>query len=304
MEDFLDYYKIIQNFMDDIKKDILSKTNNLYNLKHSRDILNSLFNLFDYQITFMNQIVLFSKSTQNYPNYYQYSNYMNKDNISSIKIHVNHLINTNKDIMISMIMKFLSKINLIISRYKNNKSTEKNNNTLINLKNESKPLFNQGKYINSLYSNSNNNSFYFNSSNKLNNNSNNKFSTILYKSPDKIKNHKNKNSSISKSNKITSKVKNSPYFNYENNKNNNSILLKKKISNNNNMNNKSKFIYRGLETDTINGKKIKDKKCLKKSNSTINKDITIDLNDKALKTLFNLPIYYKSYLCTKDSIEE
>ena len=197
MEDFLDYYKIIQQFMDDVKKDIISKTNNLYNLKHSRDILNSLFNLFDYQITLMNQIVLFSKSVENNKNYSGISNDYIYGDSNSQKNYINHLININKDIMTSMIMKFLSKINSMLNRYKNNQITEKNNNKL---KEKSKPLFNHGKIINLLYSNNNNNLLLSNSSNVMNNN---KFNTITNTSPNKIKNYKNKNTSISKSNRIS-----------------------------------------------------------------------------------------------------
>ena len=296
MEDFLDYYKIIQQFMDDVKKDIISKTNDLYNLRHSRDILNSLFNLFDYQITLMNQIVLFSKSVRNIQNNSRINNNIYDDSYSQ-KSHINHLININKDIMTSMIMKFLSKINSMLNRYKNNKLTEKNNNTL---KETSKPLFNHGKIINLLYSNNNNNLLLSNSSNVMNNN---KFNTITNASTTNIKNHKNKNTSISKSNRISSKSKYYPYFNLAKN-NNNNILLKSKEKdifkkNNNN------YSYRGLVTDIKLGKNIKEKKSMNKSYSTINsKDIKIDLNDKALKTLFNLPIFYNSNLCTKSSKEE
>jgi hypothetical protein len=284
--------------MDDVKKDIISKTNDLYNLRHSRDILNSLFNLFDYQITLMNQIVLFSKSVGNIQNNSGISNNYIYGDSNSQKSHINHLININKDIMTSMIMKFLSKINSILNRYKNNKLTGKNNNSL---KETSKPLFNHGKIINLLYSNNNNNLLLSNSSNVKNNN---KFNTITNASPVKIKNHKNKNASISKSNRISSKNKSYPYFNFDNNSNNNTFLKNKEkdIFKKININNNS---YRGLITDIKLGKNMKDKKSMNKSYSTINsKYIKIDLNDKAIKALFNLPIFYNSNLCTKTSKEE
>ena len=44
---------------------------------------------------------------------------------------------------------------------------------------------------------------------------------------------------------------------------------------------------------------------MNKSNSNNNsKNISIDLNDKTLKKLFDLPIYFSSNLCTKNSNEE
>ena len=137
--DELLYYQTIQNFMDNVRKDIFSKTNNLYNLRSSRDILNSLFNLFDYQITLMNQIILFYKNNNQYNNYYVKSTKIYNDykKNSFQKEKCDHLINNNKDIMVSMIIKLLTKINSMLDIYKN--KINKNNSN--KLKDESTPIF-------------------------------------------------------------------------------------------------------------------------------------------------------------------
>ena len=105
MAQFFNYYEPIQIFMDNVKKEIISKTNNLYNLRNLREILNSLFNLFDYEITLINQIIIFTQSTeQNNKNNnsinlksnvnYNYNNY-NKTNLQKNNLY--HLIiNDNK----------------------------------------------------------------------------------------------------------------------------------------------------------------------------------------------------------------
>ena len=315
MEDeFLSYYKTMQIFIDDVKKDIINKTNNLYNLKHSRDILNSLFNLFDYQITLMNQIILYSKSfDKNNNKKFIFTNSQKKDinNTNDLlqKNNINHLININKDIMVSMIMKFLSKINSILNRYQN-KINEKNNN-LLNKGTE--PLFNKGKIINLLYSNNSNKNYLMinNSSRRIeekNNNSN------IKKASNNINNLKNINSFESKSYRFPQNYKNSSQFNYDNDinkslKNNNKInkFINKKNANKDKIKNisiRDDLYYKGLITDIKIGDKMKNKKNLHKSYSCYNKDMYIDLNDKALKNLFNMPLYYNSNICTKASKEE
>ena len=318
MEDeFLSYYKTMQIFIDDVKKDIIIKTNNLYNLKHSRDILNSLFNLFDYQITLMNQIILYSKSINknNNKKFNFTSSKKNDNNNNSYDLsqnnNINHLININKDIMVSMIMKFLSKINSILNRYQN-KINEKNNNLL---NNGTEPLFNRGKIINLLYSNNNNNYLVSNSSRKLENKNNN----IAINKPStntNTNNGKNINSSECSSYRVPPNYKYTSQFNYEkdtdktlkNSNNINKYINKKnnnkdKIKNNNNKI-RDDFSYKGLITDIKIGDKMNKKKNLHKSYSNYNKDIYIDLNDKAIKNLFNMPLYYNSYVCTKGSKEE
>ncbi len=84
--------------MDTVKKDILSKNVSQINPVHNKEIVNSLFNLLDYQITLMNQILLFNQNNKE----------MN-DNGNNI----DNLIRINKDILVSMINKFLSKLNSI-----------------------------------------------------------------------------------------------------------------------------------------------------------------------------------------------
>ena len=301
--------------MDDVKKDIISKTNNFFNLKHSRDILNSLFNLFDFQIALMNQIIIFNKSINPYnlqinslsPNKI-YNNSVN-NNKSSKANNLNHLIKINKDIMVSMIMKFLSKINSILNRYQS-KINEKNNN-LLNKGTE--PLFNRGKIINLLYSNDSNKNYLMinNSSRRIeekNNNSN------IKKSSNNINNLKNINSFEFKSYRFPPNYKYSSQFNYDNDinkslKNNNKInkFINKKNANKDKIKNisfRDDLYYKGLITDIKIGDKMKNKKNLHKSYSSYNKDMYIDLNDKALKNLFNMPLYYNSNICTKASKEE
>ena len=113
MAEFVNYYELLQTFMDKVKKDVVLKANNSYNLRYSREILNPLFNLLDYQITLINQIVLFIKSME------QINDNNNKNNLQ--QKNVSNLIDINKDILISMIIKFLTKINSLINQNYNNK---------------------------------------------------------------------------------------------------------------------------------------------------------------------------------------
>ena len=110
----------IHILMDAVKKDILSKKANKGANSHNRDIINLLFNLLDYQITLMNQILMFNKT--------------NKDGESDNKKNIEYLIRINKDILVSMINKFLSSIKSIFknsldkegSIYNINKRTQSN----------------------------------------------------------------------------------------------------------------------------------------------------------------------------------
>ena len=308
--------------MDDVKKDIISKTNNFFNLKHSRDILNSLFNLFDFQIALMNQIIIFNKSINPYnlqidslsPNKI-YNNSVN-NNKSSKANNLNHLIKINKDIMVSMIMKFLSKINSLLSNYKNKLDDKQHN-----LRNDNESLFNRGKIINLLYSENNKNFLMTNSSNK---------NESKYKTPKK---NNNGFSSLPKLNKINSAkniyTDNSWLNNTISSKNktkadnnwiNNTIPLnnkaKTKISSKKNNqskiepieNSQNNIFYKGLATDTKNKNNIKNNE--KRKNKSIDKayinkkEIVIDLNNNNLKTLFSMPIFYNSTIKTKASNED
>ena len=310
MAQFFNYYEPIQIFMDNVKKEIISKTNNLYNLRNLREILNSLFNLFDYEITLINQIIIFTQSTeQNNKNNnsinlksnvnYNYNNY-NKTN--SQKNNLYHLININKDIMVSMIIKFLFKINSILNK-SNNKFNDKNKYAY--LKNDSQPLFNQGKIINLLYSNNNKNFLL----SKSNNSNGNKLDNTKYKPC--IRNNYDKVLDTSFSNKYnrTSSTKNNLSNNKNRKKSNKLIQDKENISKSNKNNDKTEednksnneIKYKGLITDVKVGDKIK-KKGLNKSNSV--KDIYIDFNNENLKSLFSMPIYYNNTLNTRSSKEE
>lgn len=103
MEDVYNFLEPIHTLMDTVKKDILSKKQNKGTFAHNREIINSLFNILDYQVTLMNQIVVFNKN--------------NKDNLNN-KNSLDYLIRINKDILVSMVNKFVLNIN---SMFKNDK---------------------------------------------------------------------------------------------------------------------------------------------------------------------------------------
>ena len=336
MTEFCNYYEPIQLFMDNVKKDLISKTNNFYNLKNLREILNSLFNLFDYEITLINQIVLFTQNTLqnnsngsnskttykisnnvNFCNNYNY-NYYNK--AKTQKNILNHLININKDIMVSMTIKFLTKIN---SLFNINNDKNKNKYTYNNLNKNSS----HGKMINLLNSNSNNNLLFSNSLNSIHTilkNNNNNTNTIKSNSH---KSNKNKNkpynidysidSPRSKNNRTTStnNISNNYLKKYEDN----STILRTKGSyylNNINKNNKNvkknkknnyEYKYKKVVTDVKSRDNNKKKeKEFHKSNSydNSNKNIFIDINNDKLKSLFNSSLYYKSLIRKKKSYKK
>jgi hypothetical protein len=135
MEEINNYSKSIQLLMDNVKKDILSKVENQVNLTQTKEVINSLFNLLDYQITLINQIFMFNEKNK-------------EDNNNSNCVE--NLININKDILVSMINKFLNNLNTI---YKGKNSGKKKNN----FNNKNRDFFKRGKIINLLYSTSNNN---------------------------------------------------------------------------------------------------------------------------------------------------
>ena len=144
MEEINNISEPIQILMDSVKKDIFSKTANKRNKTHNKEIINSLFNLLDYQITLMNQILVF--------------NINNKDRNDNKK-NIDYLIKINKDILVSMINKFVTNINSIF----NKEMASENKKQYIN--NRSKNPFEHGKLNiqNSTTDNYNNNYFFNNS---------------------------------------------------------------------------------------------------------------------------------------------
>ena len=119
MEEIHNFLEPIQILMENVKNDILSKSDNIEDKLRNKSILNALFNLMDYQMILMNQIFLFSQNNQN-----------NNDNRNNL----DNLLRINKDILVSMINKFLSSINSIFknsldkegSIYNINKRTQSN----------------------------------------------------------------------------------------------------------------------------------------------------------------------------------
>jgi hypothetical protein len=325
MAEFCNYYQPIQLFMDNVKKEIISKTNNFIHLKNLREILNLLFDLFDYQITLLNQIILFTQTTQQNNSTYNNNSdtiYKNPNNAQSYdnynyncynktktqKNILNHLININKDIMVSKIIKFLSKINSIF-KVKNDKSKKKlsNNNSL-------RKIINCSSYSNKNFlvcntSNINDNSFF--NYNKNINNSNKK---------NKVQNKNNIDysidSSYSKYNRTTSTKNFSNNYieknlykpsignkgsNFLNNKDKNTDNAERDIKKN--KENKYKGVINDLKLEEENVKK----KQLVKSNSGTNsakKNIFIDFSNENLKSLFSMPMFYNGFKRNKINKEE
>jgi len=325
MTEFVNYYEPIQTFMDRLKKDIISKTNNLYNLKHSRELLNPLFSLLDYQITLINQIVLFIQSNveqndninnNNSDNYLKSCEDYNNKNSSNQK-NINHLIDINKDVLGSMIIKFLTKINSMIIKNYNINNSKYNKKYKYNIKSESIPFFNYDNY-------GKDNAFYSNNSKKhINNNSfypyDERFFNINYI---KKKNEK-KNTKNSPRKKHTSSAHNKNnlsniYYNKNSNKsfknrNFNFIFpfYKNKDTPSKNRNVKEDLEYTNLmdeikddiKNEIKNNYKSSQKVIPNKSYSNSAKDIFIDLNDDALKTLFNKP-KYNNYVALNTKISK
>ena len=103
MEEDFNIMEPIQTLMDNVKKDIFLKTANKENKSNNKEIINSLFKLLDYQITLINQILLFSQ---------------NSHDLNANKNNIDNLIKINKDILVSMINKFLSSINKVFNKEK------------------------------------------------------------------------------------------------------------------------------------------------------------------------------------------
>ena len=134
MEDKDNFLNTIQLLMDNVKKDALIKIeNNKDDIIQNKDIINSLFNLLDYQKTLINQIYLFNEKIKN-------NDIANAEN----------LVNINKDILVSMICKFLINLNTMFNKAKNN------GNIKYNIMNKNQNFFKRGKIINLLYSTNNN----------------------------------------------------------------------------------------------------------------------------------------------------
>ena len=114
----INFSELIQIFMEKVKKEILTKTINQGNIINNKEIIDSLFNLLDYQVTLVHQIFLFREN--------------NKEN--NDKNSLDNLININKDILVSMVYKFLTNLNSVINKGKNigkNNSSGNNNNILV-----------------------------------------------------------------------------------------------------------------------------------------------------------------------------
>ena len=103
MEEDFNIMEPIQTLMDIVKKDIFLKTANKENKSNNKEIINSLFKLLDYQITLINQILLFNQNSQD---------------LNANKNNIDNLIKINKDILVSMINKFLSSINKVFNKEK------------------------------------------------------------------------------------------------------------------------------------------------------------------------------------------
>ena len=132
MEEIHNFTEPIQILMDSVKKDILSKKINKGDKIHNKEIIHLSFNLLDYQITLMNQILLFNKT--------------NKDNNKDNKKNSEYLIRINRDILVSMINKFITNINSIFNKV----IKEENKKQILN--NRSKNPFDNGKITNYQYS--------------------------------------------------------------------------------------------------------------------------------------------------------
>ena len=145
MEEINNISEPIQILMDSVKKDIFSKTANKRNKTHNKEIINSLFNLLDYQITLMNQILVF--------------NINNKDRNDNRK-NIDYLIKINKDILVSMINKFVTNINSIFNKemasenkkqYINNRSKNPFEHGKLNIQNSTTDNYNNNYIFNNSY---------------------------------------------------------------------------------------------------------------------------------------------------------
>ena len=251
MEEIHNILEPIQIMMDTVKKDILSKNVSQKNSAHNKEIVNSLFSLLDYQITLMNQILLFNQN--------------NKD-MNDNGNNIDNLIRINKDILVSMINKFLSKLN---SKPNKNKGNEEKN---YNLNKRPKNSTKQGKLMSSEYSNNEKNK------NHLQN------SYVQYSSPIKKNMEKEFNSMVTLTQQSTGKKLLSVFFDHE--KNSYKFIKNKNIMFSNKSKNMNKNIFDKLFTDDAkcdHEEKRKNKIALYQSYSKSMKDLFIDLNNNTKK---------------------
>ena len=252
MEEIHNILEPIQIMMDTVKKDILSKNVSQINPVHNKEIVNSLFNLLDYQITLMNQILLFNQN--------------NKD-MNDNGNNIDNLIRINKDILVSMINKFLSKLNSIHDKAKRN--DENNININKRIKNSAK----HGKLMSLEYSNNekNNKNFLLNS-------------YAQYSSPIKKNMEKEFNSQVTLTQQSTGKKLLSAFFDHE--KNSYKFIKNKNIMFSNKSKNMNKNIFDKLFTDDAkcdHEEKRKNKIALYQAYSKSMKDLFIDLNNNYKK---------------------
>ena len=256
MEEKNNLSDIIQLLMDNVKKESLAKIEkNKGEIIQNKDIINSLFNLLDYQKTLINQIFLFSEK--------------NKDSDNN---NIEYLISINKDILVSMITKFLINLNTIFNKAKNN------GNVKYNIMNKNQNFFKRGKIINFLYSTNNNSNILFSNS------------FIQYGSPIKKNIEKEFNTN---SNSTASFAQNTPNKKiepiFESDRNSYKYLKKRDMNyNKKNRNNKNLYdrLYNHKEYRCDHDGKRKAKALLYQSYSKSMKDIFIDLNHDYIKNLF------------------
>ena len=242
----IDFSELIQVFMENVKNEILTKTTNQGNIIHNKEIIDSLFNLLDYQITLVHQIFLFRENNKE-----------NNDNNS-----LENLMNINKDILVSMVYKFLSNLNSLINKGKVNEKNKYSNN---NIMSKNKNLYKRGKIINLLYSPGNNNDILVSNS------------FIQNGSPIKKNMEKEFNSMISLTQNTPLK-KIDPVFDSEKNS---YKFLKNKNDLYNMKNKNKKNIYEKLYNDNSkcdHDEKRKNKALLYQSYSKSMKDIFVDLS--------------------------
>ena len=257
MEEIDNFSKPIQALMENVKKDILTNIDKRPEKTHNKEIINLLFNLLDYQITLMNQILLFNKNNNN----------EDKDNQNSI----DYLIRINKGILVSMINKFVNNINSIFN--KGFRSENKKNY----LNNRSKIQFDHGKVTNKQYStiDNYNNNYIFNSS------------FGQYNSPIKKNMEKEFNSVVSKTQQssaqkfMTSSEKEKDSYKFLKNKN---MIYNQKYKTNKNVYDK---LYFGKDTRCDHIEKHKNKILQYQALSKSMKDLFVDLNNDNMKKHFN-----------------
>ena len=248
MEEKNNFFDLVQVFMEKVRKEFQGKKVNEDNLVYNKEIVDSLFNLLNYQITLINQIFLFNEN-----------NKVGNDNFT-----LDNLMNINKDILVTMIQKFFSVLNSSSMKLKNN-GKNKANNDIIN-KNINNTTFAQGKVINLLYSPGNNNNYLVSNSFAKN------YSTI------KKNIEKEFNSTISYS-QYTPFKKFEPAFDSE--KNSYKFLKNKNMIYTHMKNKNYKNIFDKLYNDNSkcdHDEKRKSKMNLYRSYCKSTKDIFVDLN--------------------------